>query len=160
MRTNFQEALRLTLKYEGGFSNDPYDPGGATMKGVTQGTYNVYRAHKNLPRQSVRLISDAELQDVYKAGYWDEIGGDALPAGVDALAFDVAVNSGPGRARAWLAASANMAPADRVKYLDNRRRSFYRGLKTFWRFGKGWMARENDLFAHASDMLHSATQVA
>jgi lysozyme family protein len=160
MKENFAEALRLTLKYEGGFSNDPHDPGGATMQGVTQGTYNIYRHHKNLPVQSVRLIGNNELQEIYKINYWDEVGGDALQSGVDALAFDIAVNSGPGRVRPWLAASKDMSVADRIHYLDQRRRSFYKGLSTFWRFGRGWMARENDLLSHAVYMANNSSNSA
>ena len=38
MQKNFDTALKLTLKYEGGFVNDPYDPGGATNYGVTIAT--------------------------------------------------------------------------------------------------------------------------
>ena len=41
---NFQACLAFTLKYEGGKSNDPRDPGGRTMEGVTQATYDA--SHK------------------------------------------------------------------------------------------------------------------
>ena len=40
MKDNYQAALNHVLKSEGGWSDNPADPGGATMKGIT---LNVYR---------------------------------------------------------------------------------------------------------------------
>jgi lysozyme family protein len=55
--SEFERALQRVLAHEGGFSNHPKDPGGATMKGVTQATYDAWRKSEGLPPQSVKLIS-------------------------------------------------------------------------------------------------------
>lgn len=145
---NYDAILNAVLRFEGGFANHPRDPGGPTNLGITQATLS-----RHLGRQAsitdVRNLSRETAAAIYRKSYWDAIGGDQLAPGVDALAMDIAVNSGSGRARQWLAESANMTADDRIRYLDRRRRSFWRALKTFAVFGKGWMRRENAMLALA-----------
>lgn len=145
---NFDAILDAVLKFEGGFVNDPRDPGGATNRGITQRTLSQHLGRKatltdvrNLPRETAA--------EIYRKRYWNAIGGDMLPSGVDALAMDIAVNSGVGRAAQWLNDSANLPRGDRIRWLDRRRRSFWRALKTFAVFGNGWMRRENAMLALA-----------
>lgn len=152
MRTNFEACLAVTLKFEGGYSNNPKDPGGATNKGVTQHTFDAFRQANGRPKADVRHIADDEVSTLYRTLYWLPVGCEGLPAGVDLLAFDIAVNSGQGRAKQWLAECAGRLPGDRIRYLDDRRRSFWKALKTFATFGRGWMARENAVFAAALRM--------
>ncbi len=95
---NYQASLALLLAHEGGYSNNPRDPGGPTNKGITQAVYDAYRHDKGLASQSVKLITDAEVAAIYTARYWAKIDGDELPAGVDYALFDYAVNSGPSKA--------------------------------------------------------------
>lgn len=94
----YRPGLQLVLAHEGGYVNHPADPGGATNKGVTQRVYDNYRRRKKLPLRSVRFIEDHEVEEIYRTGYWDEVKGDALPAGLDYAVFDYAVNSGAGKA--------------------------------------------------------------
>ena len=100
----FERAFALLAVHEGGYSNHPDDPGGATNRGVTQRTYDSYRARHGLERRDVRQITDGEVAEIYRGQYWDAIRGDDLPAGVAYCVFDAAVNSGPGRALRWLQA--------------------------------------------------------
>ena len=100
--TNYAQSLSLLLAHEGGFVNNPKDPGGPTNKGITQKVYDRYRIAKALPVRSVKLIEDAEVADIYRNEYWNEIDGDKLPAGIDYAVFDYAVNSGITRAVADL----------------------------------------------------------
>jgi lysozyme family protein len=102
MKVDFPKAEDTIRVYEGGYSNHPRDPGGATNKGITQRVYDGYRRRRGLPLQSVRDISDAEVSAIYRAQYWDAIKGDELPAGLDLVMFDSAVNSGTGQATKWL----------------------------------------------------------
>lgn len=95
MGDNFPTALALVLKAEGGFVNDPHDPGGATNFGITQSVYDAYRATEKVAKQSVRLIASAEVALIYRRQYWAAVQGDSLPAGVSYCVFDEAVNSGP-----------------------------------------------------------------
>jgi len=149
---NFNAILKIILQFEGGNVDDKRDPGGRTSQGVTQRSFNAWLARHGRPSRDVYTMTDAERDAIYREDFWDKIGGDMLPSGVDALAMDIAVNSGPGRANQWLADSRNLLPGDRIRYLDSRRRSFFKALKTFATFGKGWMRRENAAFALAQKL--------
>lgn len=96
--TDFEKALSITLKFEGGWADDPDDPGGQTMMGVTQKTYDDYRLGKGLPHASVHEITDDELHQIYYAGYWAPSGCDNFIWPLSACVFDFAVNSGVSRA--------------------------------------------------------------
>lgn len=97
MTDRFTICLAFVLAREGGFSNNPHDSGGATMKGITQRVYDAYRQRMGLYLRSVALIADSELQDIYRKEYWTPVGCDQLPVGVDLAAFDLAVNAGDTR---------------------------------------------------------------
>jgi lysozyme family protein len=172
---NFAASLELVLKHEGGWANDPYDPGGATMKGVIQRVYDAYRKRNGLARQSVRHISNAELHEIYKEQYWDAIKGDALPRGVDYCVYDGAVNSGPVQSIKWLQRALGSAykgkidghiggltmgalddtkdKAALIKAICAKRMSFLQALKHWWRFGKGWSRRVEEVRRDALRML-------
>lgn len=156
MKANFEKALALVLEHEGGYVNHPRDPGGATNKGVTQAVYDAYRKNKGQAKQSVRLLTDAELRAIYKFQYWDRVQGDLLPSGVDYAVFDFAVNSGVGRASKYLQAVVGVAQdgqigartiaaitstAYTINKLCDRRMGFLRALKIFPTFGRGWTRR-------------------
>jgi lysozyme family protein len=98
MKYNYQTVQPWVLAYEGGYVNHPKDPGGATMEGVTQRTYDADRRRRGLGTRSVRQMEAWERDAIYKVQYWDAVRGDDLPSGIDAAVYDYAVNSGPGRA--------------------------------------------------------------
>lgn len=154
----FPLCLQETLRWEGGWSNHPADPGGATMKGVTQRVYNGWRDGKALPRRNVKFIEAAEIEDVYRGSYWNAVRGGELPPGVDLVVWDAAVNSGPVRAIKWLqkvtnvtcdghigaatiAAVGRFDEAELVTKYMSERSQYLRNLPTFPTFGKGWMNR-------------------
>ena len=56
--SRFAVCLAFVLQAEGGFVDNPADPGGATMHGVTQAVYDAYRAKLGLDPRSVALIAD------------------------------------------------------------------------------------------------------
>jgi len=167
MKNNFDKALAYVLEHEGGYVNHPRDPGGATNKGVTQAVYDGYRKMRGRGLQSVKFISDEEVQAIYKFQYWDAVRGDLLPAGVDYAVFDFAVNSGVGRASKYLQAVVGTAqdgiigartvaaitnPAATINALCDRRMGFLRNLRTFLTFGRGWTRRVQGVRAHALEM--------
>ena len=53
---NYARALSRVLVHEGNYVKHPRDPGGATMKGVTQRVYDAYRKRRGDDLRSVRLI--------------------------------------------------------------------------------------------------------
>lgn len=63
-------ALAFSLREEGGYVNNPNDSGGATNHGITQHTYDSYRASLKLPHQDVQLITDADVRTIYEQMYW------------------------------------------------------------------------------------------
>jgi lysozyme family protein len=131
----YKYALATTLAEEGGYVNHPDDPGGATNKGVTTGTYDAYRIGKGLSPQDVRLISEDELQEIFYS-YWEAIRGDSLPPAIAVVAFDIAVNSGSARLLEWLAER----PYDHMT-LTARRLQHYTALTIWPTFGLGWLKR-------------------
>lgn len=139
MRDNFHNSLAVTLAYEGGWSDHPRDPGGATMRGITLATFR--RWQPNATKTQLRNISDDMVAKIYRADYWDTVRGDTLAAGVDLATFDAAVNSGPARAKTWLMAAIGGTDVETVKRLCARRLGFVQALKTWATFGRGWTNR-------------------
>ena len=177
MRDTYDSTLRRILVWEGGYADHPRDPGGATMRGVTQRVYDGWRSRNGMAPRPVRQIEAGEVQAIYRALYADKIGYDQLPAGVDAVMLDAAVHSGPAQAAKWLqralgvtvdgnigpatvAAAIAARPRDVVRGVMTRRRAFLRALKTFDTFGKGWMRRVDDIEAFAMSLISGAARPA
>ncbi len=136
--SEFQRCLAVTLKFEGGKSDNPNDPGGRTMFGVTQKVYTAWRIAQNLVPQDVYQMSALECQSIYYTNYWQQAGCDVLVWPMDLLVFDCAVNSGVGRAREFLSYTT-----DPGTYLSWRL-TFVRWLArkpTAAIFLKGWTRR-------------------
>lgn len=168
MDRNFQRALTLVLKHEGGWSDHPKDPGGATMRGVTLANFRRY-VKPNATKDDLRKITDAQIAMVYRRYYWDAVAGAELPDGVDYAVFDFAVNSGPARAAkylqaivgttqdgkigpATLAAVRSMMHAEVIHKLCDMRMAFLKRLSTWSTFGKGWTNRVTDVRRQALEM--------
>jgi lysozyme family protein len=160
---NQKQALAKVLVHEGGYVNHPKDPGGATNQGVIQRTYDAYRKGKKLPIRSVKQMTPAERDDIYDRQYWDAVKADQLPAGVDYVVFDGAVNSGPMQSIKWLQRAlqpvytgqidgvmglATLAALNATNNHDalvdricDRRLAFLKALRTWGTFGRGWKSR-------------------
>ena len=169
MRLTFEDALRRVLKHEGGYVNHPKDPSGATNRGVTQATYDAYRASRGVAKVSVRGITDAEVAAIYKLQYWDRAHCDDLPFGLDYAVFDFAVNSGVSRAAKFLqavvgatqdgvigqmtlAAVAEHDPAKVIEQLCDNRLAWLKRLRHWPTFGRGWSRRVQDVKAASLNM--------
>lgn len=168
---NYQRSLALVLLWEGGYVNHPKDPGGATMRGITQRVYDAYRKQLGLAKKPVKGIAEAELQAIYKVQYWALVRGDLLPRGVDYAVFDIAVNSGVGRAIKMLQhaigakqdgalgvvtleAVRKADPTTLIKTLCNNRMWWLKTLRKLWpTFGEGWGRRVDDVRKSALAML-------
>ena len=93
--------LAKILEHEGGYSDHPSDPGGATNMGITHKTLARWRGIDpwwDLPKTEIKALARTEASAIYKALYWDRCKAGSLPAGLDLAVFDYAVNSGPDRA--------------------------------------------------------------
>ena len=138
-KQNFVACLNETLSHEGGWADNPKDPGGATMRGITLATFRRWKPKAT--KADLRAISDEMLQNIYRTDYWIPVRGDTLAPGVDLATFDYSVNSGPGTA--WKALEKVLGGPDHetVKKLCARRLSSYQALKHWATFGKGWTRR-------------------
>lgn len=156
--TRFHACLSETLRWEGGYSDHPADPGGPTMCGVIQRVYDGFRLSCGLPVRPVREINRTEIEAIYRRSYWDAVAGDALPPGIDLAVFDFGVNSGPPRAvrhlqralgvaddghigPATIAAARAANPAEIVARIMQSRRTFLRQIPHAPHFLKGWLRR-------------------
>ena len=78
---SFDLFLPLLLKFEGGYVDDPDDPGGETNKGITMATFREC-SHQLLgvdpTSENLKALTDAQAGIVYKARYWNNIAGDAI----------------------------------------------------------------------------------
>jgi lysozyme family protein len=168
MKDNFDTCLTLVLKSEGGYVNNPADPGGRTNLGVTQATWEAYTGEPSSEAE-MRSLTPAMVAPLYKQKYWDVVCGDTLPAGVDYAVFDYAVNSGTSRAAKALQMSVNAKPdgvigpntlaqvntanpSDIISDVCERRLRFLQSLGTFSTFGNGWTKRVKQVESDALDM--------
>jgi len=159
------------LAHEGGFVNHPQDPGGMTNLGVTKRVWEEWVGH-DVDEKQMRALTPETVAPLYKRKYWDAIRADELVDGVDYCVFDVAVNSGVGRAIKFLQScvgtapdggfgSATLAavkeaekdPARLIELYCAKRLEFLQSLKTFETFGKGWSRRVAEVKDAALKML-------
>jgi lysozyme family protein len=150
---NFKDSLTVLLKHEGGYVNNPKDPGGETNYGITKNTAAAYGYTSDM-----KDIPMSKVEEIYLKGYWNAINADILPDEVRHHVFDAAVNSGPVRAVKWLQealgtkpdgvfgndtyskATQASGPALAAKFNGIRLR-YLTDLPTFDTFGRGWTRR-------------------
>lgn len=148
----FDSVFASTLAIEGGYSNNPADPGGETMWGVTKrvAVANGYVGPMASMPQSV-------ASTIAKKVYWDPYQCDQLPPAISLQVFDVAYNGGA--AGKWLqqalgvtadgvigaqtiAAARAANPWKVVALFNSYRLEYYTSLGNTWpTFGKGWTRR-------------------
>jgi hypothetical protein len=142
---SFDNALKWLSPIEGGYANNPNDRGGATMRGITTGTYDAYRKSKGLPPQDVRKLTQAEHDDIYRKQYWEASGASKIGDKNLALAvFDSAVNHGVKKAKDLLKQSGG----DLNKFMavrDQYYKDIIRNDPSQSVFKEGWENRMSSL---------------
>ena len=168
MQGNFEVCFRLVLKHEGGYVDHPKDPGGATNRGVTKKAWEEYVGHE-VTKDDIKALTVEGVTPFYRKRYWDACKCDDLHAGVDYVVFDLAVNSGPGRAAKFLQEAVGATPDGRIgprtlsaaadfganliiHKICARRESYYRSLPHFPTFGRGWLKRNEEVQKKALEM--------
>ena len=171
MKDNFDKALTLMLAHEGGYVNNPHDPGGMTNLGVTRKAWEAYTDH-DATEADMRALTPAKVAPFYRDKYWNAVRADELPSGVDYAVFDYAVNSGPIRAirslqhslaiptdgligPRTLKAAGMSAPSIVIDNLCRERIEFLYRLATFKTFGRGWIRRVNEVEIEAKELAAS-----
>lgn len=173
MRENFDGSFDLMIKSEGGYVHDPRDGGGETNWGVTRAAWGEYLG-RPVRDGEMRALTVDNVKPFYKAHYWDRCRCDSLPAGVDYLVFDFAVNAGPGQAIKLLQRAAGVTadgiigpgtlgavnaadPNALLEGFSDRKEAFYRGIverrPDQERFLHGWLSRVARVETDAHKML-------
>jgi len=134
----FEDALRTTLRYEGGFVED--DAGRGPSK------FGINKAAN--PDVDVKNLTKEQARELYKKRYWDAIGGDSLAAKDPAfakVAFDTAVNMGVNKTKQLVAESKG----DPKALLQMRQQHYDKLIeadpKKFAPYKSGWQSRLADL---------------
>ncbi len=141
----FEQAFAHIIGNEGGFTNNPADPGnwtgGRPGQGECRGTKYGISAHA-YPDTDIAALTLEDAQTIYRRDYWDRLEADSLPPPLALLAFDAAVNNGLGRARQWLTL-AHKQPngASICAEFQAQRLAFMASLPTWKVFGLGWSRR-------------------
>ena len=91
---DFDVALKRTLEFEGGYSNDPQDPGGETNFGITE-----REAVRQGYNGDMRTIPMSMVQFIYHTSYWNSMQCDRInDQQIANHLFDCGVNMGSGTA--------------------------------------------------------------
>ena len=178
MKENYDSFFNELIRHEGGFTDDPHDPGnqrgdghgnkGSTNLGVTAKVWAEYTG-KPAPIEVMKQLTRDDVKEMYREKYWDAVCGDHLPSGVDVSVADFGVNAGPGRAAKrlqrvvaakqdgaigprTLALVHDMEPVDILNKYADIRENYYRSLKTFDRYGRGWLRRNKEVLEKALKM--------
>jgi lysozyme family protein len=145
----FSTAINRVLGAEGGYANNPADPGGETNWGISKRSY---------PKCDIKGLTREVAVELYHRDFWVPAGCEALPLGIASQLLDFAVNSGIRVAVCALqravgvaddgvvgphtrAAIAAAEPHDLVMRLLAQRLRFMAGLKGWPAFGAGWARR-------------------
>jgi len=128
MIETFPKSLRFVLRWEGGYTNDPHDPGGETNLGISRRAY---------PTLDIKSLTEQDAMAIYHRDYWIKAGCDDLPCPMDWVVFDTAVNMGVKKAKVILQEST-----DWRDYLLNRI-GYYSKMDR--RYLAGWINRVIDL---------------
>ena len=165
MKENYEHCLGMILHHEGGYVNHPKDPGGETNMGVTRRVYENWCLEQDLFRKDMKDLEFSDVAPIYKKNYWDRCKCDSLPNGVDLCVFDMGVNAGTGRGARFLQKCvgsvsdgavgpntlrqvdewiAMRGEEDLITDYSERRRDYYKRLKTFSTFGRGWIRRVDE----------------
>lgn len=154
---SFEACLPIILQSEGGFVDDPHDPGGATNLGITLATLSGWLG-RPATIADVEALTPETVAPIYCADYYNASHACSCPPGVDLMVFDEAVNQGVGRAVRSLQHAAGVAqdglfgpatqaavntahPGALILRIEADREAHYRALPTFPRFGFGWLNR-------------------
>ncbi|HQU03500.1 MAG TPA: glycosyl hydrolase 108 family protein [Acidocella sp.] len=151
MTPSFLSAFTKLLGNEGGYVDNPADPGGATRWGITQRVAQSWGYDGDM-----RTLPQETAQAIAYNKYWQPYQLDALPPDVAFQVFDGVFNGGP--AVRWLqqavgvtqddvmgpatiAAVAAAPPAAVIGRYNAARLLYYTDLQIWPDFGKGWARR-------------------
>ena len=149
MSLTFIQAMLFIAQHEwgkredGGYTNDPVDPGGETKWGISKKAY---------PDVDIKSLTKEEAHRLYEKDYWNKVVSTNMDPALAIAVFDTAVNCGVGRARSWLAElneKKEVVEARKSRWFIQRRIQYYNDLvkrkPALNKYIKGWLNRCNDL---------------
>ncbi len=147
------------LKEEGGYGDDPSDSGGPTNFGVTLGDYRRY-IDSSGSAIDVKNMTKAQAKIIYKTRYWDALGCDDLPSGVDYTCFDYGVNSGLQRPRKALQKFKLLKDTKLIDAINDERTVFLKSIAggKNAKFLRGWLSRVSRVRAYSKFLSDNATK--
>jgi uncharacterized protein (TIGR02594 family) len=178
--STFDLAIAHVLDMEGGYTDDPHDPGGPTNLGITLATYAAWRSVAVTPdsfgqlKVELRALDRATATAIYRARYWTPSRAAEMPPALALMHFDATVNHGVTGATRLLHQALGLDANDRIAddvisaiadqnierlvdaYADARAAK-YRSLSHFWRFGRGWLNRVTKTRAAAMALISLPT---
>lgn len=148
-KATFEFAVQFVLREEGGYSNDPNDPGGETNFGISK------RYHPNL---DIKALTVNDATDIYRTEYWLKYQCNNIPAPLSVILLDSLVNPGTDAAIRCLQEAFKLLPADGVMGPNTLRMAqravlsdvdrftikrirYYMSRPGFAMYGDGWLAR-------------------
>lgn len=178
----FEAALAHVLAMEGGWTNDPHDPGGPTNLGITLSVFAAWKgltltdANRQTLMEELKRLDAAAVRPIYRERYWIPSRAGDLPPALAVMHFDAAVNHGvSGAARMLqqalgvsvdgkigpqtLAAAHGQPVAEVIDRYADIRRARYRSLSHFWRFGRGWLRRVDRTVLAARQIASTGTKI-
>jgi lysozyme family protein len=146
---NFNDAFTRLLGTEGGYVDNPADPGGETNWGISKRSY---------PNVDIKALTIDAARAIYLTDFWNRIKADQLPDGVAFQLFDFAVNSGIETAVRYLqravgvaddghwgpmsqAAADATSESDMIMLINAERLDFMTRLKNWPDASRGWSRR-------------------
>jgi len=163
--STFDACFERLIGHEGGYTDNPKDPGNSTGGRVGAGQLNGTKygiAANTYPDEDIKNITLERAKELYRRDYWSRIRADDMPVEIRYPLFDAAVNSGPVQATKWLQRAIGVA-ADGVigpktmaavqafdagklrSAMLAQRLLFMTNLPAWQTFGRGWARRIADL---------------
>lgn len=130
MSEPFDNAVTFVLAREGGYSNDPDDPGGETKFGISKRSY---------PNEDIPALTHERATEIYYTDYWHPIAS-VLPAPANIVAFDAAVNQGKKFAAEMIGQCGEDADA-MLFYRLKKYSSIVAGRPASLKYLRGWVNR-------------------
>lgn len=81
----FKQHIEVVLRHEGGYVNDPVDPGGETNYGISKRAF---------PKEDIKRLTKARATELYERHYWIPSKAQELPPRLQLIHLDTAVNCG------------------------------------------------------------------
>ena len=174
--SNFDLALKVVRRWEGGLVDHPSDPGGITKWGISLRFLRAIKLDINgdgvINGQDVQYLTEQEVKRLYHNYFWSKCYCDFLPVGVSLAVFDCGVNQGPLRAKRFLQKALKvkvdgkigpitLAAADKADSTELlgefmvRRALHYSSLTNMIVFGLGWFRRLFDIHRCALAVLNN-----